>query len=84
MSAPSILSPWFVVFDLVQAQDTDHENELVYYQSEYSKTPHKLSGDKSYAMIYHNLAAASRTAESEAAMVRVLTTKEEAKEFDRA
>ena len=86
MAAPSIMSPWYVVFMDIDDPETVEKNgtSIGYYQGEYSPTPHKFSDDKRNAMLFTNLPAAVRTAASEGAYVRVLVTKDEAKEFDRA
>jgi hypothetical protein len=82
MSAPTTLAPWYVV--------CKEFGSLDYWQSEYSDallsdgTPMEFASNKRTALIFHNLASASRVARANAAMIRVLVTEEEAKEFDRA
>lgn len=79
-----MLSPWYVVFKSVP-------NELIYFQSDYSDDidaetgrPYPFSPNTKGALIYHSLGSAKRVAAAEGAMVRVLTTADEAKEFERA
>lgn len=83
MSHPTTLSPWYVVFK-------ESHDELIYFQSDYSDDidvttgqPYPFSPLKRGALIYHSLASAKRVAAAEGAMVRVLVTEDEAKEFER-
>lgn len=83
MSAPTVLSPWYTVFKEVN-------DELVWYQSEYSEDRdekgevYTFSPDKRGALLFHSLHSAKRIADPQGAMIRVLVTEAEAKEFDRA
>lgn len=84
MSSPTTLAPWYVVFKV-------HNGELIYFQSDYSDDideetgrPYTFSPNERGALIYHSLASAKRVAAAEGAMVRVLLTEDDAKEFERA
>jgi hypothetical protein len=91
MSAPSTLSPWYVVFRESKVATEPHYSELLWYQSEYSDDKdenglvYTFSPNKKGALILHNLASASRIAKAQpGGMIRALTTEAEAEEFDRA
>jgi hypothetical protein len=81
MSAPTTLAPWYVL--------CKEFGSLDWYQSEYSDaklsdgTPMEFSSNKRTALLFQNLASAARVAKSTHAMIRVLVTEDEAREFDR-
>lgn len=83
MSAPSLLSPWFVVFKL---SDFNFEaagyKEVVYYQS-VEEGDASFTKEPKRAMLFATIQQASRIASSEGARVMVLTSKEDADEFAR-
>ena len=88
MSAPTALAPWYVVFK-------EGFSELIWFQSDYSEDidentgkPYPFSPLKKGALLFQNLGSAKRVAAAEgglgSAMIRVLVTEDEAKEFSRA
>lgn len=82
MSYPTPLSPWFVV------QRIGKRGVLEFYHSPVTEPregePVELfTQTKSIVMLFQTLQQASRVAEAEAAEVRVLYSKEGAKEFGR-
>jgi hypothetical protein len=76
------LGPWFVV-QRINYSGLDVPLFMEYYQ-------HAEDGDdmwtpnKKVALLFMSIQQAARVAQAETAEVRVLTTKEEAKEFDRS
>lgn len=80
MSYPTTLGPWFVVQRLI------HENDVIlgleYYQ--HSDDGEELwVRDPKLALLFMSLQSAARVADSTEAQVRVLTSRDNAKEFGR-
>ncbi len=81
MSYPTTLGPWFVV-QRINYSGLDVPMYMEYYQ-------HAEDGDglwtqdKKVALLFMSIQQAARVAEAETAEVRVLTTKDEAREFGR-
>jgi hypothetical protein len=78
MSFPTPLSPWFVVQRL-RPLDGDG---LEFYRST-DEGMGMFDPSPEQAMLFTNLFSASRVAHSEVAHIRLLTSKEDAKEFAR-
>lgn len=78
MTFPTPLNPWYVVQRL-RLLDGDG---LEYYRST-DDGAGMFSADPHEAMLFMSLGAASRVADSESAHIRVLTRKEDLKEFAR-
>ena len=79
MSFPSVLGPWFVV---QKFKSLAMLGEMYYYRSQ-EEGGDCFTESKRGALLFMSLASAARVAAAEGAEVRVLTTKEEAKEFGR-
>lgn len=75
MSYPTTLSPWFVV------QRLSPKGHMEYFRNADETT--EFSTTKGLAMLFTHLPSAARTATAEVAEVRVLTDREDAKEFGR-
>lgn len=95
MSFPTPLSPWFVVQRL-DRKDVDDDYSMEYYVSDVETSENQMatygttvvpadgtnfSTNKQLAMVFMNLVVAARVARSEGAEIRVLTSKEDAREF---
>lgn len=79
MSYPTPLSPWFVVYRAGKTPDITE-----YYRSPENESDLSLFTPLAgLAMLFTNIQSAARVAASEGAMIRVLVTKEDAKEFGR-
>ncbi len=78
MNFPTVLSPWFVI---QKVRTLSMLGEMYYYSSSEGGTTYEE--DPKRATVFESLVHASRIALAEGAHVRVLTTKEEAKEFGR-
>lgn len=82
MSYPTTLGPWFVVQRLT-FESTNIITGVEYYQ--HAEDGDDLwTGDKKVALMFMSLHHAARVAEAEAAEVRVLSSREDAKEFGRS
>lgn len=81
MSHPSQLGPWFCIQRLTY-DENDKITGYEYYQ--HAEDGDGLwTADKKVALLFMSLQQAARVAGAEAAEVRVLTTRDEAKEFGR-
>ena len=75
MSAPTLLSPWYVVcYPFVDPP--------MYYTS-YEESEKAFRDDPKRAMLFMSLHAAARVAEAEGAEVLVIYSKDQLKEFGR-
>jgi len=82
MSYPTTLGPWFVV-QRISYSGLDVPMFVEYYQ--HSEDGDGLwTHDKKVALLFMSIQQAARVAQAETAEVRVLTTKEDAKEFGRS
>lgn len=88
MSFPTVLSPWYVVWQPAVESVGGLATEAQYYEQRAADDPEGLlfsvSGwtkNPREAMLFMSLHSAARVAHAEGAQVRVLTTKEEADEF---
>lgn len=79
MSYPTPLGPWFIVQRL-RYDDVDKLLGMEYYQSSEDGDEMWVT-NKKQALIFSSLQHASRVASSENAEVRVLSSRDEAKEF---
>lgn len=79
MSFPTTLSPWYVV------QRITSRDEMEYYRSDLAAPEESatFTNKRAFAMLFMNLQSAARVADAEAAEVRVLYSKDHAKEFGR-
>jgi hypothetical protein len=82
VSYPTLLGPWFVVQRLYYAESDERLLGVEYYQHP-TEGEECWTRDKRSALLFMSIQQASRIASAETAEVRALTTKEEAKEFDR-
>lgn len=92
MSAPSVLSPWYVVQRFYEWHNptkgepgndyTGSGGFMTYYTSMEVDTT-EFTEEKRHALLFMSLASAARVAEDCVAEVRVLYTEDHAKEFDR-
>ena len=80
MNFPTVLSPWYVV---QKFRTLSHLGEMYYYTAVEDADEDAFDEKPEKAMLFMSLTAAARVAASEGAEVRVLTTKDEAKEFRR-
>lgn len=76
MTFPTILSPWFVV----QRGAILDEYDVEFYTNDGSGLE-SWSKNPKQAMLFMSLAGASRVADAEGAIVRVIYSKETAREF---
>ena len=79
-NGPSVLAPWYVVYreDMLSGRGE-------YFRDAGDPEERRLFTPlKGTAQVFDNLQSAARVAKSEGAMIRVLTTDADAKEFGRA
>jgi hypothetical protein len=83
MSFPTVLSPWYAVYRqrLVHAAGP---GDIEFYRSPNAADDTEIfTEQRAMTMLFTNLQSAARVAASEGAMIRVLVTKEEGREFGR-
>ncbi len=80
MSYPTVLSPWFVV---QRNASEEKPSAPEYYTNANEGAEDQFTAVKRDAMLFVNLAAAARVASTNVAIIRVLTSKDDLKEFGR-